>query len=105
MRSRYLKWIIELALTVCTYAMLVPVLIFLKEFLGIDNQAVFKLVDIVVFVIVYGIIAIVVEFVFGRLNDRLRAARKQAGGRDIAAEEAHEDDATGLISLSIKDEK
>lgn len=39
------------------------------------------------------------------MNERLMFLRKVNGGRDILAEERHEDESSGLISLSINDKK
>jgi hypothetical protein len=52
---------------------------------------------------VYGFVSIFVDIILKKMNNRLLLKRKELGGRDIAAEERHEDEASGLISLSIND--
>jgi hypothetical protein len=87
------------------YAVLLPLLVIFKEFLGLANEVVFNIIQLVVFLFVYGFVAIFIEVIFKRMNDRLLFMRKANGGRDIAAEERHEDESSGLISLSISDKK
>jgi len=105
MRSKYLKKLISLVLTVVFYLLLLPLLIFFRDVLGLENEFVTNLLNILVFIIVYGFAAIILEIIFKQMNERLMILRKANGGRDIAAEERHEDDSTGLITLSINDNK
>lgn len=105
MRAKYLKNIISFVLSVLSYALMLPLFLFFKEILGLENQVVFNIIQLIVFLFVYGFAAIFVEVIFKRMNDRLMFLRKSNGGRDVAAEERHEDESSGLISLSINDKK
>ena len=105
MRTKYLKLLISGVLTILSYAILLPLLILVRDVLGFNNEVVFNLVQLLVFGFVYLFLAVIVEFVFKHYNDRLLRLRKENGGRDIAAEERHEDESSGLISLSISDKK
>ena len=105
MRSKYLKKLISFVLSIVFYAILLPVFIFVRDFAGINNEHVFNVIQIIVFMFVYLVVAVFVEIIVKKMNDRARLLRKAHGGRDIAAEEMHEDESSGLISLSINDKK
>lgn len=105
MRSKYLKTLVSLVLSIIFYAILLPVFILVRDFIGINNETVFNVIQFLVFLFVYGIVTVFVEFVLHRMNEKARVLQKARGGRDIAAEEMHEDETTGLISLSITDKK
>lgn len=103
MRSKYLKLIVSFLLSVVFYALILPVFIFVRDVIGVTNEAVFSVIQFVIFLFVYGLVSIFVEVIAKRLNDKALLLRKMHGGRDIAAEELHEDESSGLISLSISD--
>jgi hypothetical protein len=103
MRSKYLEKLASLILSIVFYALLIPLFKFFRDFLGIDNQIVFNIINFAVFLFVYGGVSVLVNILLKKLNNRLLTARKEAGGRDIVAEERHEDEASGLISLSLDD--
>ena len=105
MRSKYLKLIVNFVLSVVFYAILLPVFIFIRDVVGLNNETVFSAIQLIVFLLVYGFVAIFVEIVLKRMNEKAMLLRKMHGGRDIAAEELHEDESSGLISLSINDKK
>lgn len=102
MRSKYLQIIASLILTIASYALLLPLCIFIRDLLGFENQIIFNVLNIFVFLFVYGIVSILVSHILNKINNQLLRIRKEAGGRDIVAEERHEDE-SGFISLSVKD--
>lgn len=82
------------------YAIVLPVFYILKNRIGIEYEFVYTTIQIVTFLFVYGVVSAFVHVVLKRINDNLRLARKNSGGRDIKAEEEHETEA-GLINLNI----
>lgn len=105
MRSKTLKLIVKIVLSLIAYGLLFSVFSVLDEYFGIDDEITLRLIKIAVFAIVYKLVSVVVEKYSNSANAQLRAFRKENGGRDIAAEEAHEDEVSGMISLSLNDRK
>lgn len=94
-----------MVLSVVFYAIILPVFIFVRDIIGIKNETVLSVIQFIIFLFVYGFVSIFVEIFANRINKKAMLLRKMHGGRDIAAEERHEDESSGLISLSISDKK
>lgn len=82
------------------YAIILPIFYVLKNWLGIEYEFVYTLIQIVTLIFVYGVVSAAVHIVLKRMNEKLLFMRKNSGGRDIKAEEEHETEA-GLINLNI----
>jgi|GEM_PF-7063462 len=105
MRSKYFKSIVSFVLSVVVCGITLPIFIFIKDVVGLENELVLGLILLIGSLSVYGLVSISVESALKKINEKVLLLRKAHSGRDFAAEEKHEDESSGLISLSINEKK